>query len=442
MNTMDFIHGLRFSDIPAQVVAQSQLCLLDLLGVALAGRQTGMSCIARDHAVDFFGGQARQARLLFDGRAASPAGAALAGAMTIDSFDGHDGHSETKGHVGVAVLPALAAFADQLKTLDGQEFLTSLVLGYEIGTRAGIALHATSCDYHTSGAWNALAAAAIGARLLKLDGGQTRHALGIAEYHGPRSQMMRCIDYPTMVKDGSGWGAMAGVSAAYLAQSGFTGAPAVTAENAQVESLWNDFGSRWRVLEQYIKPYPVCRWAHPAIEATLKLVREHAIQSTDIASIEISTFHQATRLAHPTPDNTEQAQYSLLFPVAAALVHGEVGTAAITGEGLKNHEVLRLSNAISVTESARFNAVFPGQRWAVVCLVRKDGSRIESEPTMPHGDPSMPMSADEIIEKFRRFSRPTCAGAYIESLEDGVAMLATPSFDISRFMDLILNPPG
>ena len=57
--------------------------------------------------------------------------------------------------------------------------------------------------------------------------------MGIAEYHGPRSQMMRCIDYPTMLKDGSGFGAMAGVSAAFLAKDGFTGAPALTIENEE-----------------------------------------------------------------------------------------------------------------------------------------------------------------------------------------------------------------
>jgi 2-methylcitrate dehydratase PrpD len=60
-----------------------------------------------------------------------------------------------------------------------------------------------------------LATAAITARQLKLTKAQTREAIGIAEYHGPRSKMMRVIDAPTMVKDGSGWGAMAGVSAAY-----------------------------------------------------------------------------------------------------------------------------------------------------------------------------------------------------------------------------------
>ena len=143
--------------------------------------------------------------------------------------------------------------------------------------RRAPALHATTPDYHTSGAWIAVAAAAAGARLLKLDADQTAHALGIAEYHGPRSQMMRCIDHPTMLKDGSGWGAMAGVSAALLARNGFTGAPALTI--TEPPDIWSDLGDNWLITQQYFKPYPVCRWAQSPIEAALALRAEHGLTS-------------------------------------------------------------------------------------------------------------------------------------------------------------------
>src|SRR3546814_2228403 len=90
----------------------------------------------------------------------------------------------------------------------------------------------------------------MGARALRLDPAQTAHALGIAEYYGPRSPMMRVIDHPTMLKDGSAMGAMSGVSAALLAAAGFTGAPAVTVMGAAVADLWADLGQRWRIEEQ------------------------------------------------------------------------------------------------------------------------------------------------------------------------------------------------
>ena len=144
------------------------------------------------------------------------------------------------------------------------------------------------------------------ARWMKLSPALTREALGIAEYHGPRSQMMRCIDFPTMVKDGSGWGAMAGVSAALLAKAGFTGAPALVWEGADVADLWRDLGKRWRIMEMYFKPYPVCRWAQPPITASLGLLRKHGVSGADIAKIKVETFHNAVRLATRTPKTTDR----------------------------------------------------------------------------------------------------------------------------------------
>src|SRR5207247_549552 len=147
-------------------------------------------------------------------------------------------------------------------------------LGYEIATRAGIAQHATVPDYHCSGSWNALGCAAVGARVMGFGAERTRHALGIAEYFGPRGQILRVTGQPTMLKDGSGWGAHAGVTAALLAGDDFTGAPALNVESADAQAWWSDLGTRWRIREQYFKAYPVCRWAQPAIEAALDLQRK------------------------------------------------------------------------------------------------------------------------------------------------------------------------
>lgn len=434
-----FIHDLTFGDLPKDVIEQARLCLLDLLGVALAGRQTDLSRIASDHAVEFFAAGRLRSRILFDGRVASPIGAGLAGAMTIDSCDGHDGHAQTKGHVGVTVLPALLALAEQRPDMSGREFLTCLVLGYEIGTRAGIALHASACDYHTSGAWNALAAAALAARLLSLDPQQTREALGIAEYHGPRSQMMRCIDHPTMVKDGSGWGCMAGLSASFLAQRGFTGAPAITVEQPETQGYWGDLGERWRIMEQYFKPQPVCRWAHPAIDAVQALKREHGFASEQIRSVYVRTFHHGTRLAHAQPATTEEAQYSLLFSVAVALKYGVVNFDAIHGDELRDAEVLRLSHLIRIEEQAEFSSRFPNERLADVTVELDDGRRFDSGPTQALGDPDLPLGASGIRQKFRRFAEGACDARLATELENRVDELGSNDAPIAPLLDLVLG---
>jgi 2-methylcitrate dehydratase PrpD len=100
------------------------------------------------------------------------------------------------------VLLALYGLTQELNDVTGEEFLLCLTLGYELACRTALAQHASVPDYHTSGAWVAVAVAGMAARLMRLDPAQTAHAMGIAEYHGPRSQMMRCIDHPTMLKDG------------------------------------------------------------------------------------------------------------------------------------------------------------------------------------------------------------------------------------------------
>ncbi len=423
----DFVHDLSYSDLPEDVRAFARRWLLDLIGVAAGGSQTDLSRIIRNHAARQFGAGGASARMLFDGRAVSPAGAALAGGMTIDALDAHDGHKLTKGHVGCGVFPALLAVSEAEGRTAGDDFLTALVIGYELGTRAGIALHRTAPDYHTSGAWVAVACAALGARALCLDAAKTREAIGIAEYHGPRSQMMRCIDAPTMVKDGSGWGAMTGVSAAYLAADGFTGAPAITVEVAETADLWSDLGANWRILEQYFKPYPVCRWAQPPLRAVLQLRADHGVTADQVERIEVTTFHQSLRLAVRFPKTTEQAQYSTSFPTAVAMVRGKVGPEDVAPDALSDPEVLRLSETMIITESDAYNAAFPARRFADATLVLKDGRRLTSERTEASGDPENPAPLDEVRAKFHSYTAPVLGTERASRIEAAVDSLDAES---------------
>ncbi|MCP4422218.1 MAG: MmgE/PrpD family protein, partial [Chloroflexi bacterium] len=264
MKAIDFIHDLTWDDIPNEVRHQAKRCLLDTIGVAIGAHRTETTRIIYDHAVRCFGGG--EGKLWFNGRSTSLPGAVLAHGMSIDSLDMHDSCRPVKGHAGVAQIPTAIGTAtlDTTGDISGKELLTTIAMAYDIAIRAGTAQHATVCDYHTSGSWNAIGCAAIVARRLGLSREETRHALGIAEYHGPRSQMMRAIDYPSMLKDGSGWGAMAGVSGGLMAASGFTGAPSITIEAENVAEYWADLGERWSLMIQYFKPYAVCYWAQAA----------------------------------------------------------------------------------------------------------------------------------------------------------------------------------
>jgi len=412
MTSLDFIHDTTFDSLPSAAIHEAVRCFIDTLGVAVGGSQTKLSQIIHAHAARQFGGD--DSTLWQDGRKVSAVGAALANGMTIDALDAHDGHKLTKGHVGCGVLPGLIAVMEAEGINDARELLTSIVIGYEIGTRAGISLHSSACDYHTSGAWIALATAALTSRQLGLTKTQTREAIGIAEYHGPRSQMMRCIDAPTMVKDGSGWGAMAGVSAGYLAQDGFTGAPAITMEDPALNRFWSDLGQNWYIEQQYIKLYPVCRWAQPAAEGAIALVQEHGITTDQIVKIKVESFHEAKRL-NVIPTNTEQAQYSLPFSVAVALIYGTISVAHITNNGLTDKDVLNLSKLVEISETDEFNSAFPAQRFARVHLVLKSGKILSSEKTEAQGDPENKVSDTLIWDKFRTFTIPILGDEWANS---------------------------
>src|SRR5215471_9880429 len=129
LTSFERVHSLVFdldaAAVPAEVRHFAALLLLDTLGVAAASRDMEAAHIARETALDLYaarpGGPA--ARLLFDGREASVAGAAFAAAAQIDNLDAHDGYNPTKGHLGVAVVPALLTFAQSRSELSGAEAL-------------------------------------------------------------------------------------------------------------------------------------------------------------------------------------------------------------------------------------------------------------------------------------------------------------------------------
>lgn len=260
------------------------------------------------------------------------------------------------------------------------------------------------------------------------------------EYHGPRSQMMRCIDFPTMVKDGSGWGAMAGLSAAYLAADGFTGAPALVVEDEKVGDLWSDLGERWRILEQYFKAYPVCRWAQPAIEAALSVRRAHNLIADAIEQIEIETFHNAVRLDDMFPATTEIAQYNVPFPVAVAVVYGELPPSAIIGPGLKDNNVRELSSRIRLIEAPDLEARFPAERFARARFKLKDGRVLESETLPARGDAERPLSDAEILAKFHANADDFCGTERAGRIVEAVAALSSRAA-VNPFLDMITAPP-
>ena len=431
------------ADFPLTTRHRAALMMLDTIGIAIAATPMEAGVIARNTAVSLYGSNdpSTSARLMFDGRRASFAGAGFATATQIDNLDGHDGFNPAKGHVGVVVLPTLAALMEIGPDMSGPEALAVAITGYEVACRAAISLHSSVSDYHTSGAWNTLGVVAMCARALGMKPVQMRQALGIAEYHGPRSQMMREIANPTMLHDGSGWGAMVGLSAVHLAQNGFTGAPALTIEEDIATKWWQDMGDVWHMETQYVKPYPICRWAHAAIDAVRAILLKHDLQSDQIANIHVHSFHEAICLYSGIPNTTSQAQYSLAFAIATMVEHGQIGLPEISGDGLADGSVIAMIDRITVGERDKYNSRFPESRWADACITLKDGTLLESGETPARGGIELPLTDSEIEKKYYEFATPVIGEARATQIHNAIIGLQKPDSRLSSLDPLIFEAP-
>ncbi len=269
-----FILDTNWQNIPTDVQHQSKRCLLDTLGALLAGTETPVGGLMAGIATAQFNGN--DATIFVSGSRVSASGAALANGFAGNALDIDDGYRLIKGHPGACVLPAVLAAGEMVSSCSGKQFLTALVVGYEIGIRSGLIRHALYETYHSSGSWGALAGAAAAGKIMGLDSTTLRNALGTAEYHAPISPMMKGIAKPSMVKDSIGWGAMVAVMSVLMAQKGFTGIEPLFDDTPKAE--WCDMlGHAYEILNLYFKPYAACRWAQPAIAGALKIIKDRKI---------------------------------------------------------------------------------------------------------------------------------------------------------------------
>ncbi|MEM7071674.1 MAG: MmgE/PrpD family protein, partial [Pseudomonadota bacterium] len=401
-----FISQLKYDEIPPATRRYAALLLLDTLGVYIVAHPLEASRIARLTALKLFGPSAHSSMpLMFDHNVTSAAGFAFAGATQIDNLDAHDGFAPAKGHIGAALVPVILALTYPHKNqISGKDLIQSLIIGYEIASRAGCAIHATCHDYHTSGAWNVLGCIAAASYLKNLCFDATRQAFGIGEYHAPRSQMMREITHPTMLHDGSSMGACGAIMAVEMAEKGFQGAPSLLIEGKNAHAFWQDLKQIWYTNQQYIKPYPICRWAHAPIDGAIELRQRYQLKIEDIKRVDIYTFDEGIRLYHKMPASTAQAQYSLHFSLAKALQYGHIGIDEITGDALSCKVTENMITRIYAHHEPRHQKRFPEGRWAHIEITLNDGRLLKSGDIDAKGGKDTPLSQDEILDKFTRYA--------------------------------------
>jgi 2-methylcitrate dehydratase PrpD len=154
------------------------------------------------------------------------------------------------------------------------------------------------------------------------------------------------------------------------------------------------------VEQAYFKRYSCCRWAHAAIDAALLLQEEHVFVGSEIDEILVETFERALTLPNqPAPTSNEAAQYSIPFCVAVALLHGKAALLPLEDRYLADPAVLALASRVTLKTSPRYAGAFPSTTPATLSIV-SGGRRFALEVVRPKGEPTNPMSGEELAHKF------------------------------------------
>jgi len=423
------ISGRTLDDIPPTLVHESKRLLLDFLGVGLAGSQSDSGRIAASFAIEQAGPP--QATLLGIGSRCDAGNAAFANAIASHSVELDDIDEEALFHHGPPIVAAALAAAE-LANASGAELLAAIVAGCESMTRLSQATNPElrNRGFHTTPTCGVFAAASAAGLLLGLSESQLVSALGLA---GAQASGLMEMYGPSMQKRfNPGPAARNGVTAALMAQAGFTGADSIIdGERGFARAFAGEFrrerfvaglGESIPVTIEY-KPYSCARPIHNAIDAMLSLRR----QGLTAADVEVVIAQRHPMWAHyhaiSRPRSFHEAQMSLPYSVALALVNGRALPADYAQVGLGDDEVMGIAEKVVIEPDPDLAR---GVSCRVIVLTRS-GQRVEAVVDHPLGSIERPLSDELLAAKFISLAADAIGAVRAHDLMDQVWSIDTAS---------------
>src|ERR1700752_1121977 len=427
----EYVSTLAYKNIPHEVVAHIKLCIIDSLGCALFGSTLSWGKIITSFTKEM--GKGKGALIWGDGSEVPSTNAPLANGTLIHSFEMDDLHRVGVIHPGSEAIRAADALVRRGGHVDGKQFLTAVIAGYEVGCRVGMTGGASQLrrGFHPSATSGTFAAGAAAAKILRLNPGKTRHALGIA---GTQAAGLMAAQHSSMVKRmHPGRSAQAGVYGALLAAKGFTGIEDVLeasyggfcstfCDNANLSHLTQDLGERFETLNVGCKPYPCCGSNHTSIDALKKILRDHSeVSAENVDKIRIRTT-RATKLhvgwAYE-PKSMTTAQMNLPFCVAVLLHDRDFFVDQITEKSIRSEAVLNTTRKIEVVEDPEFESLGDEGRHGVNLEIHLQDGRSYSEKVLhAKGSDKHPMTREEALKKFRLLASRVLSRTRVEQLQD------------------------
>jgi 2-methylcitrate dehydratase len=411
-----FVVTRNASDISKEAVEQLKIRILDSLGCAIGALDAEPIGMIREH-LDDFGGNPLSC-LIGGGKTSPDRAAFYNGALVryLDFMDSYLAKGETC-HPSDNLAPILAA-ADYTNS-HGKQMLVALAVAYQVQCRlsdeAPVRIH--GFDHTTQGAY---AVAAGVAKVLGLGQEQTANAIAISGASNIALRVTRTgalshwkgLAYPNT--------AFIATHAAFLACRGITGPMEVFEGNKGFkESLSGPFTIDWsqedleRVNKTIVKKYNAEIHAQSAIEGVLELRSRYGFNGSEIESIDIDIFSVAYNIIgggeegdKTTVLTKEEADHSLPYMIAAAILDGELTPKQYESSRIKMDDIQHLLRRVHVRENASFTARFPHEVPCSVTIHMKDGRQVQIEKKDYDGFFTRPFSWDEVRKKFDQLVAP------------------------------------
>jgi len=405
------IKTLAFDDLPDEAIHWAKVGVLDYLGVTLAGSREPAPRLA----LEALGTPAAgPAALLGMERRVGALDAALVNGTAAHALDFDDCNNTFGGHPSVPILPALFALADE-SGASGRDFLAAYVTGFEVETKIALAVHFHHYmkGWHPTATLGVFGSAAACAKLMGLDEERTATALAIAASFASGIK----ANFGTMVKPlHVGHCSRNGLYAARLARAGFTAGAEAFEHKQGFLNVFNGEGTydAARILERWanpldivspgiaIKQYPCCGSTHPALDAILKLAREHRPAADDIERVDVWTH--ARRLEHtnrPAPKSDLDAKFSVQYCVARALLDRTISMEHFEGRTYEDPAVKKLLPRVHAAPYT--TAQFPAENHfgAEIKITLRGGKVLGAKVDHPFGRTSEdPLPPALLKEKF------------------------------------------
>jgi 2-methylcitrate dehydratase PrpD len=415
----DFICSTRLQDVPQDVVALGRKSILDGLGLALSGGASHLGALVRRHLDDLHLGEG-PATVIGTRRKVAPRFAAFANGVAIHADDYDDTQLAVATdrvyglltHPTAPALPAALAMAEATGA-SGAQAMLAYHLGVEVECKISEAINPRhyQAGFHSTATCGTFAAAAAAAKLMGLDEEATSRALSIA---GSQSAGLR-ENFGTMTKPfHAGRASESGVTAAQFAAYGWTATDRILEAprgffNAagggyDANAIAGKLGKPWTFADPgvSIKPHPSGSLTHPGMTEMLRLIREHHLKASDVVRVRVGTnLNMPNALIHHRPTNELQAKFSMEFCMAILLLEGRAGLNEFTDEVVLRPDVRKMIEKVEFGVHPDAEAAGYHKMTTLIDIELADGRKVSGRADFGKGSPAMPMSYDEVADKFR-----------------------------------------